>query len=434
MQTEEQGSRIVGFGRLEHDGRLEALAARTGLGAAELEALRTEVMAFEAADHMIENAVGVLGLPLGIGLNFRINGRDRLVPMAVEEPSVVAAASSAARLAREAGGFEADADPGVMIGQILLIRVPDVAAARLRIEQAAPRLMAAADAVHPNMVRRGGGARGIEVRVLPDAGLGGMLAVDVLLDCGDAMGANAVNTVVEALAPAVEELTGGEARLRILSNLADRRLARARVRFPFEVLTTRTLPGDTVAARVAEAWALAWVDPYRACTHNKGVMNGIDAVALATGNDWRGIEAGAHAYAVREGAYRPLSTWRVEGGALEGRLEVPLAVATVGGNLELNARARLALRLLGVESARDLAAVMAAVGLAQNFAALRALVTDGIQRGHMALHARGLALAVGASEELADRVVERLIASGEIKLHKAREILAALHAESAARR
>jgi hydroxymethylglutaryl-CoA reductase len=275
------------------------------------------------------------------------------------------------------------------------------------------------------MVRRGGGAQRIEVRSLPETPRGPMLVVHVLVDVGDAMGANAVNSMTEAVAPLVEEITGSQARLRILSNLADQRLARATVRVPFPLLAAGALPGPAVAERMVEAWAFAAADSHRAATHNKGVMNGIDALAIATGQDWRGIEAGAHAYAARNGRYGPLSQWSVEGERLVGTIELPLAVGTVGGHVECNPRVRLSLRLLGVGSARELAAVMAAVGLGQNFAAMRALVTDGIQRGHMALHARGLALAAGAPAALVERVIAELIASGEIKLSKARQIVAA---------
>jgi len=391
--TNGTGSRIAGFNRLGRADRLARLVERGAIGARETRDLvGGEPLSFEAADHVIENAIGVLGLPLGVALNFRINGRDRLVPMAIEEPSVVAAASGAARLVRAAGGFVADADQAVMIGQIHVLRVPDPAGARARLEAAAPRLLAAADAVHPGMARRGCGARSIEVRELSTTPCGPALILHLAVDVGDAMGANVVNTMVEALAPEVAALTGGEVRMCILSNLADRRLARARAQIPWSVLETASFNGRQVAERVVEAWALAAADPYRAATHNKGVMNGIDAVALATGNDWRGIEAGAHAWAACRGGYGPLTTWSLEGETLLGSIELPLAVAIVGGHLDLNPRARLSLKLLGAESARDLAAVMAAVGLAQNFAALRALVTDGIQRGHMALHARGLAL------------------------------------------
>lgn len=423
------GSRIEGFYRLNWPQRLDRLADRGGIDRADLEALREPTpLSFEAADHMIENAVGVIGLPLGVGLNFLINGRERLVPMAIEEPSVVAAASFAARTIRDAGGFFAEADAPLMIAQIQLLDVRDPEQASKRIQAATPQLLAAANAVHPNMLKRGGGARRIEVRPLPDTPIGPMLIVHLVVDVGDAMGANAVNSMAEALSPTIAEITGGRARLRILSNLADQRLARARCRLPFRCLDMEGFDGADVAHRMQEAWAFAYADPYRATTHNKGIMNGIDAVAMATGQDWRGIESGAHAYAARDGQYRALSRWVVENDTLVGSIELPLAVGIVGGNLELNPRAGFSLRLLGVTSARDLSAVMAAVGLAQNFAAMRALVTSGIQRGHMALHARGLAVAAGASEDLVEQVVEQMIASGEIKLSKAREILESMRA------
>lgn len=424
MGDDGAGSRIPEFSKQSQRDRLLALAPRAGLSENELaELMEAPPLPFPAANHMIENAVGVLGLPLGVALNFRVNGRDRLVPMAVEEPSVVAAASYGARLGRAGGGFEAEADPPVMIGQVQLVRVPDPAAARTAIQGARARLCADADAVHPNMVRRGGGVRGLEVRDLPETAVGPMVVVHLLVDVGDAMGANAVNAMAEALAPALERLSGGQARLRILSNLADRRRARAACRVPLDVLDTPALPGAAVAERVVEAWALADADPYRATTHNKGVMNGVDAVAVACGQDWRAIEAAAHAWAARDGRYRALTRWTVDGDMLRGDIDLPLAVATVGGNLECNPRARFSLRLLGADGARDLAAVMAAVGLAQNLAALRALVTDGIQRGHMALHARGLAQAVGAPAALHDALVARLVASGEVKLSRARALL-----------
>jgi hydroxymethylglutaryl-CoA reductase len=423
------GSRIEGFHRLEHAERLRTLGEAAGLDAGEVSSLADPVaLPLEMAEHMIENAVSVIGLPLGVALNFVINGRERLVPMAIEEPSVIAAASHAARTVRNAGGFFAEAAAPLMIAQIQLVEVPDLAAAARQIQASTLQLLTTANAVHPNMLRRGAGARRIDVRPLPETPCGPMLIVHLVVDVGDAMGANAVNAMAEALSPLIEKLTGGTARLRILSNLADQRLARARVRIPFACLRTPTLRGDEVAVRMEQAWAFAAADPYRAATHNKGVMNGIDAVAIAAGQDWRGIEAGAHAYAARRGQYGPLTEWRVHRDALLGSIELPLAVGTVGGNLECNPRARFALRLLGVASARELAQIMAAVGLGQNFAALRALVTDGIQRGHMALHARGLAVAAGVPDELVEQVVEQLIASGEIKLSKAREILAAARA------
>jgi len=426
MERADLNSRIEGFYKLPRKERLSTLARCAGLEENEVtELLNPTPLPFEVADHMIENAIGVLGLPLGVGLNFLINGQERLVPMAVEEPSVVAAASFAARIVREAGGFFAEADPSLMIGQIQLVGVEDLAQASERLLAATGRILAAANAVHPKMLKRGGGARKLEVRPLPETPCGPMLIVHLLVDVGDAMGANAINSMAEAVAPLVAEIAGGEPRLRILSNLADQRLARATARIPFPLLRTERFSGEEVAHRIMEAWAFAYADPYRATTHNKGIMNGIDAVALATGQDWRGIEAGAHAYAARSGQYRPLSEWRVANGALVGSIELPLAVGVVGGNLECNPRANFGLRLLRVRSARDLAAVMAAVGLAQNFAAVRALATDGIQRGHMALHARGLAVAAGATEDIVEQVVEELIASGEIKLDKAREIVAA---------
>lgn len=425
MQGTETSSRIEGFYKLPRKERLVTLARMAGLEENDVaELLQPTPLPFEVAEHMIENAIGVLGLPLGVGLNFLINGRERLVPMAIEEPSVVAAASFAARLVRDAGGFFAEANPSLMIGQIQLLGIDDLSAACERLQAATGRILALANSVHPNMLKRGGGARKMELRPLAQTPCGPMLIVHLLVDVGDAMGANAINSIAEAVAPLLEDITGGEARLRILSNLADQRLARATARIPFALLATERFSGEQVARRIEEAWAFAYADPYRAATHNKGIMNGIDAVALATGQDWRGIEAGAHAYAARDGQYRPLSEWRVHNGALVGSIELPLAVGTVGGNLECNPRANFGLRLLRARSARDLAAVMAAVGLAQNLAAIRALATDGIQRGHMALHARGLALAAGASEDIVDQVVEELIASGEIKLSKAREIVA----------
>lgn len=423
-QINGHGSRIEGFYRLQRHERLIRLAQSSGLDQRDIwDFATTPPLPFDVADHMVENAIGVLGLPFGVGLNFLVNGRDYIVPMAIEEPSVIAAASYAARVVREAGGFVAEADASLMIGQIQLVALPDVAVAAQRTEEAAPRLLALANDVHPNMLKRGGGARRLEVRPLPQTPCGPMLIVHLLVDVGDAMGANAVNSMAEAVAPLLEEITGGQARLRILSNLADQRCARAQARIPFELLRAEACAGREVAARIVEAWAFAAADPYRAATHNKGIMNGIDAVAIATGNDWRGIEAGAHAYAARSGRYSPLSEWHIEGDHLVGRIDLPLAVGTVGGNLECNPRVRFALRMVGADSARSLAAVMAAVGLGQNFAAIRALVTDGIQRGHMALHARGLAQAAGAPAELMGHVVEQLIASGEIKLSKAREIV-----------
>ncbi|HUE39293.1 MAG TPA: hydroxymethylglutaryl-CoA reductase, degradative [Candidatus Binatia bacterium] len=379
-------SRIPGFHRLSRQARVELVAQVTGLSAEECRSLAgAEPLDVETADSMIENAVGVFGLPLGIAANFLINGRDYFVPMVTEEPSVVAAASNAARLVRAGGGFAADATDSLMIGQIQLIDVADVPAAVARLRAESERLLERARGLQPRMVARGGGAREIEVEPMDD----GSIAVHVIADVGDAMGANAINTLVEGLAPEIAAISGGNVNLRILSNLSDRRLARARAVIPFEVLAIDGMPGETVARRIESASNFAAASPHRAATHNKGVMNGIDAVAIATGNDWRAIEAGAHAYAARGGQYGPLAVWKVEGVALVGSLELPLAVGTVGDRIRLNPRAQLSLRVLAVANARELAQVMAAVGLGQNFAALRALATEGIQRGHMELHGRG---------------------------------------------
>ena len=379
-------SRIPGFHRLSRQARVELVAEMTGLTEEERRSLAGgEPLDVDTADSMIENAVGVFGLPLGIAANFLINGRDYFVPMVTEEPSVVAAASNAARLVRAGGGFNTEASASLMIGQIQLIDVVDVAAAVARLQGESKRLLELARGLQPRMVARGGGAREIEVEAADD----GSIAVHVIADVGDAMGANAINTLAEGLAPEISAISGGNVNLRILSNLSDRRLARARAAIPFEALSIDGMPGDTVARRIESASNFAAVSPHRAATHNKGVMNGIDAVAIATGNDWRAIEAGAHAYAAREGRYGPLAVWKVEGAALIGTLELPLAVGTVGDRIRLNPRAQLSLRVLAVQSARELAAVMAAVGLGQNFAALRALATEGIQRGHMELHGRG---------------------------------------------
>jgi hydroxymethylglutaryl-CoA reductase len=392
-------SRIPGFHRLSREARLERLAETVGLDDAERQLLRHgEALDLATADCMIENAIGVFGLPLGIAANFLINGKDVLVPMVTEEPSVVAAASNAARLVRAGGGFTAEADPSLMIGQIQLIDVPDAQAAVLRLRADAPRLLDIARRLQPRMVERGYGAREIEAQVVAD----GSVAVHVVADVGDAMGANAINTLMEGLACEVAALTGGTVNLRILSNLSDRRLARAQATIPFEVLAADGMSGEMVSRRIESASNFAAASPHRAATHNKGVMNGIDAVAIATGNDWRAIEAGAHAYAARDGHYGPLAVWKVEGERLCGRLELPLAVGTVGDRIRINPRARLALRVLAVEGARELAAVIAAVGLGQNFAALRALATEGIQRGHMELHGRGVVAASGNGDHVSD--------------------------------
>ncbi|MCB9527783.1 MAG: hydroxymethylglutaryl-CoA reductase, degradative [Myxococcales bacterium] len=415
-------SRIPGFYRLDLEARHRELAERFGLDAADLAVLRDGgSLCWTRADKMVENCVGVFGVPLGLGLNFTINGRDYAVPMAVEEPSVVAAVSNMARLVHAHGGFGADADEGVMISQVQIVDVPDPTAACDALARARSRILARANAVHPNMAARGGGARDIEVRRF-DAPHP-MIVLHLLVDCVDAMGANAVNAMAEGVADLCEQLTGGRVCLRILSNLADRRRARAWCAVPEEALAGRGFTGAEVADGIVQAWRFAAVDPYRAATHNKGVMNGIDAVALATGNDWRSVEAGAHAYAARDGRYGSLTEWWREGGRLHGRIELPMAVGTVGGSTRVHPAVRVCRKILGVESARELAMVMAAVGLAQNMGALKALASEGIQRGHMSLHARQAALAAGAEGELVDQIAARLIRLGDIKESTARAIL-----------
>jgi len=381
------------------------------------------------AEHMIENVVGLHSLPLGIAANFQINGRDYLVPMAVEEPSVVAGASYAAKLARAGGGFSAHTTPPEMIAQIQVLDVDDLWSARYALLEAREQLMAEADAVDPVIVGLGGGMRDLVVEVYEASVVGAMLEVRLVYDCRDAMGANAVNTIAERLAGRVAEITGGRTNLRILSNLADRRLARAHCRIPARELEIAGYSGSDVARQIVEAYAFAAVSPYRAATHNKGIMNGVDAVVIATGNDWRAIEAGAHAYAARTGRYTSLSHWELNAeGDLVGTLEMPMAVGTVGGATRVHPTAKAALKVLRVQSATELAGVIAAVGLAQNLAALRALASEGIQSGHMKLHARQVAIAAGAEASEIDLVVQRLIDGRTIRVDRAQEILNELRA------
>jgi hydroxymethylglutaryl-CoA reductase len=431
MKTRRVNSRIGGFYRLTVEERRRKVAEALGLSGAEVEALNAaDALPLDVADIMVENAVGTFALPFGVALNFRVNDRDHVIPMVVEEPSVIAAASNAALVARAGGGFVAEADPGAMIGQIQLVDVPDPGAAVERIGAARARLLAAAEELTPGLCRRGAGPRDVEVRLVRTSGGETMVIVHVLLDTGDAMGANAVNSLVEALAPMVAEIAGGTTCLRILSNLADRRLARAAVRIPFAALARDGLDGAEVAQRMLYAYEFAANDPYRAATHNKGTMNGIDAVAVATGNDWRAIEAGAHAYACRDGKYGSLTTWEIDDGHLVGTIELPMAVSTVGPLVESHPRVRLAMRMLSVPGARELGGIMAAVGLASNLGAMRALATEGIQKGHMALHARAVSHAAGARGEEAEELRRRLLAAGEVKIGRARELLRALEPRS----
>jgi hydroxymethylglutaryl-CoA reductase len=424
-----QSSRLPGFYQQSIPDRLAAVAAAAGLSDEEQAILSGAAgLQPDVADHMIENVVGTHSLPLGIATNFLVNGRDVLVPMVIEEPSVVAGASFAARLARAGGGFTTSSTPSLMIAQMQVLDVPNPHAARFELLSQKERLINLANQTDPVIVSLGGGARDVEVRTIDSSRAGPMLVVHLIYDTRDAMGANTVNTAAEALAPLVEEITGGRVLLRILSNLADRRLARAKCLVPAEVLGFESdggsFEGRQVVERVVEAYAFAAADPYRAATHNKGIMNGVDAVVLATGNDWRAIEAGAHAYAARGGRYTALSHWeKTPGGDLVGTLEMPMAVGIVGGATRVHPLPGVVLKILGVQTSRELAEIIVAVGLAQNLAALRALATEGIQRGHMSLHARQVAIAAGAIGEEIERVAAKLVKERTIRLDRAQEIL-----------
>ncbi|QOL79752.1 hydroxymethylglutaryl-CoA reductase, degradative [Pseudooceanicola spongiae] len=378
----------------------------------------------EMANGMIENVIGTFELPMGVATNFTVNGRDYLIPMAVEEPSVVAAASYMARIARAGGGFTASSTLPIMRAQIQVVGLSDPYGARARLLSQRDTLIEMANSRDTVLVGLGGGCKDIEIEVFATSPIGPMVVLHLMVDVRDAMGANTVNSMAEMLAPKVEQISGGKVRLRILSNLADRRLVTASVRIPAEALTTKTLAGAEVAQGMVEACALALIDPYRAATHNKGIMNGIDPVVVATGNDWRAIEAGAHAYAARSGRYTSLTTWEIAtDGALIGTLEMPMALGIVGGATRTHPAAQASLRLMQITSAQQLGEVTAAVGLAQNMAALRALSTEGIQRGHMALHARNIAITAGAAGAEIDRVAKALVAAGDVSVAHAKKVL-----------
>jgi hydroxymethylglutaryl-CoA reductase len=415
-------SRIPEFYRLSVEERVRVVHERGLLTGSDFRALAT------GKHKMIENVVGVMGLPLGLGMNLRVNDKQYIVPMAVEEPSVVAALSSASKLVSRCGGFETEATDPILIGQIQVVKIPDLEAAKQALRERRQEIVSLANSLHPNMVARGGGAQDIELFVHPLPSSGNrMLVVHLLVDTRDAMGANLVNGMCESVAPLIESITGGEVFLRILSNLTDRALVRARCKIPVDTLVGRGYSGEEARDGIIMAGEFAAVDPYRAATHNKGIMNGIDPVAIATGNDWRAIEAGAHAFAARSGRYTSLTKWWAdEEGNLCGSLEMPIKVGIVGAAVDSNPTASLNLRLLRVESATELAQVMGAAGLAQNFAAIRALATEGIQKGHMTLHARGVVTAAGVPQGIFDEVLDRLILSGEIKVWKAQEIVAEL--------
>jgi hydroxymethylglutaryl-CoA reductase len=425
MNNAQNRSRIPGFYNLTLDERISELARRGDLTTEELAALSgDEGLTLKLAEHMIENVVGLHPLPLGIALNFMVNGRDVLIPMAVEEPSIVAGASFMAKLVRDSGGFIASTSPPEMIGQMQVLDVPDPHTARLAILEKRDELLAGAADYDPVLKKLGGGPRDIEVRIIDQSPIGSFLVIHLIYDVRDAMGANAVNTACEQLTPQVEEITGGRVHLRILSNLADRRLARTRCKIPLESLAFGNFAAEEVRDGIIAAWAFAVADPYRAATHNKGIMNGVDAVVVATGNDWRAIEAGAHAYAAREGTYTSLSTWgRNAQGDLVGTLEMPMAVGIVGGATRVHPVAQIALKLMGVSTASELAEVIVSVGLAQNLAAIRALATEGIQRGHMNLHARQVAIAAGADGDNVTRLARQLVAENQVRIDRALKII-----------
>jgi len=378
----------------------------------------TGSLGLQTADRMIENVIGAIPVPLGIATNFLINGKDYLIPMAIEEPSVVAAASNAAKMARSTGGFKTSTTGSVMIGQIQVVGIADPNAARFDLLSQKDLILKKANEQDPMLVSLGGGARDLRARVI-DTPRGRMIIAELLVDCKDAMGANAVNTMAEAVAPLVEGLTGGRVLLRIISNLATERLMRAKA-----IFSTDALGGAEVVDAILDAYAFAASDIYRASTHNKGIMNGVTAVVLATGNDTRAIEAGAHTYAARSGRYQPLTCWEKNGdGNLVGTLEMPLAVGLVGGATATHPIARISVKILGVKSALELGEIICAVGLAQNLAALRALATEGIQRGHMNLHARNVAIAAGAEGDLIDRVAAKMVEERRVRMDRAKEIL-----------
>ncbi|AIY90887.1 hydroxymethylglutaryl-CoA reductase, degradative [Geoglobus acetivorans] len=417
-------SRIPGFYKMSVHERIEKISEFAGLTEEEKKMLFEKGLPLEIADRMIENVIGTFELPFGIATNFLIDGKDYLIPMAIEEASVVAAASNAAKMAREGGGFTTDYSGNIMIGQIQVVDLKDPYSAKFEVLRNREEIIKLANEQDPILVNLGGGCKDIEVRIIESI-KGKMLVVHLIVDVKDAMGANAVNTMAEAVAPLIEDITGGRVYLRIISNLAVYRLARAKAVFKKDAIG-----GEDVVEGIMNAYAFAEADPFRCATHNKGIMNGISAVVIATGNDFRAVEAGAHSYAALRG-YKPLTTYEVnKDGDLVGTIELPIAVGTIGGATKVNPLAQLSLKILGINTAEELSRVMAAVGLAQNFAALRALATEGIQRGHMELHARNIAIMAGASKEEVDQVVEEMLKAGKIRMDIAKEIIERLRSKN----
>ncbi len=423
-----KNSRISGFYQKTLEERLTIVSQWANLDDSASDVLKGSMgLSLEQAGHMIENTIGRYSLPMGIGTNFLINEKDYLVPMVIEEPSVVAAVSNAAKMFRAGGGFISHSDEPIMIGQIQILDVDDIETSKSKIIDNKSLLLNEADKVGGSIVKRGGGARDIEVRIFKDTLIGNMIVVHLIYDTREAMGANAINTAAEHLAPFLEEITGGRVNLRILSNLTDKRKAYAEGVVPADLLARNGISAEEAVQSIVEAGIFAELDPYRATTHNKGIMNGIDAVVLATGNDWRAVEAGAHAYAARRGRYSSLTKWwKDDDGNLRGSIEVPLAVGTVGGATRVHPAAKVALQILGNPGSQELSEIMACVGLAQNFGAIRALATEGIQHGHMRMHARQLAVAAGAESSMVTMVAQQLITENNIRLQRAQEIVSAL--------
>ena len=414
---------ISGFYKLSPKERLSIVKDFAGLTEEEIKLLEnTGSLPMEVADHMVENVIGVFPEPLGIAVNFQVNGKDYLIPMATEEPSVIAAASHAAKIVRDGGGFQTSSTTPVMIGQIQVVKLEDAEAAKKQVLSAKADILKKANDQDPVLNSFGGGAKDLDARVI-ETTMGQMLIVHLFVDCRDAMGANAVNTMAEAVAPMIEQVTGGHVYLRIISNLAVKRLAKAWCTIPKEALG-----GEAVVDGIAYASAFAAADPYRAATHNKGAMNGIIAVVLATGNDHRAIEAGAHAYAALNSKYTIISKWtKNKNGDLDGEIELPMAVGLIGGAVKTHPIARIAMKILNVKSANEFAEVLAAVGLAQNLAALRALANEGIQRGHMNLHARNIAVIAGAKGNMVDKVAAQMVKERKVRVDRAKEIIEELN-------
>ncbi len=425
MQNAKAPGKAKKFRDMDVAERLAHLKENTALTAEDLAAYSTGGgLSVSTAAMMIESAVGVYSLPIGIAQNFVVNGRKVLIPMVTEEPSVVAAASLAAKLAMAGGGFTASMTGNEMIGQLQVSRLPDLETAVVALETRREELLELARQANLKNVARGGGPRGLEIHQIKHSPMGPFIVLHLIYDVCDAMGANMVNSIMETLAAPVAKITGGQVGLRILSNLADRRLAKASCKIPLEALAYANFSGEQVRDGIIEAWAFAAIDPYRAATHNKGIMNGVDAVVMATGNDWRAVEAGAHAFAARKGRYSSLSHWKKgSGGNLVGEIELPMAIGTVGGATRVHPTAMANLKLMGIENVRELGGIIAAVGLAQNLGALRALATEGIQLGHMALHARQVAIAVGAAPDEVEGLVAQLLIENEIRASRAKEIL-----------